>query len=234
MGLVHPRPERGTLIHRNDGNPVSRRQKARTLGGQRTRLQIAPLVEISMNTPIGLTRQQHLQQLEFFLDSLKCQVAKESGGQDGLLLLRQCLSGECVQCGLTVTGDDLLAILDPSSTSNPKQNRLRQGYCARRGCPSYYYRLYFGASPGLDWNRILTETEVLPVTASPITSDADAEGAITSGSGFYLGKARFAVMVVLLVVTGMVLAFQWHRGGTIPLLRVPEQFEVDTLPDQAR
>jgi hypothetical protein len=71
--------------------------------------------------------------------------------------LRAALSGECVQCGIRITGEELIELSQPAKTaeSDPKIARLRQDYCARNHCDSYYYRLTFRTHPDLDWTRLL-------------------------------------------------------------------------------
>ena len=68
----------------------------------------------------------------------------------------QHVSAECLQCGIQVTGAELgqLALASPeASPSEPRLARLHQGYCARKDCDSYYYRLLFVEHPKIDWTR---------------------------------------------------------------------------------
>src|SRR5438128_11353271 len=75
---------------------------------------------------------------------------------------------ECGQCGIQITGDDLgrIAVTDATTEpSDPKLDRLRQGYCARNGCDSHYYCIHFSAYPNVDWANIRERAERLATGA---------------------------------------------------------------------
>lgn len=155
--------------------------------------------------------------------------------------LRDAISAQCVQCGIRLTGDELLALAEatedaegtraasrPPAPPNPKVARLRLGYCARSGCDSCYYRVTFEPRPGLDWTKLLPGAELEVTTTAPAEDPGHAErqAAFRSSVRRTAGKAALAlgVLIVLLV------ARHWYQGGTIPYLREPEKFDVEVAP----
>src|SRR5688572_8698514 len=66
----------------------------------------------------------------------------------------QALSGECVQCGIRLTGWEILQFGEEVST-DARVERLRTGYCARNGCESLFYRVTCAAHPDFDWPELL-------------------------------------------------------------------------------
>src|SRR5438034_6411769 len=88
-------------------------------------------------------------------------AALSEGGFTGSQLneiFSQHIRGECVGCGIRITGDDIAHVAlagDKTELPDSRLGRLRQGYCARNGCDSYYYRFHFDDYPDLDWTKIL-------------------------------------------------------------------------------
>lgn len=177
------------------------------------------------------TCQQHLQTLCRFslalVEAIKQSNLKPEHLQQAVPAL---LSGECVQCHIRVNGEELLALSNPTAPdeADSRVGRLRQGYCARKGCNSYYYRLTFASHPDIDWANLLSQTE--SVNEGQSSRDAAAStGAAGAKRAARLGLVRraligMAVAVILLVIR------QWYLGGRIPFIREPENFEVDHIP----
>src|SRR5437773_1407310 len=95
-------------------------------------------------------RPQHLQRLGQFSLTLAEVLEQSAIAPDKLReVVRSAWSGECVQCGIQVTGEEMLALSKPAEAgeANPRVTRLRQGNCARNRCDSYYYRLIFTGHP---------------------------------------------------------------------------------------
>ena len=179
---------------------------------------------IAMTLESFLERQEHVQNLSQFSQRLAGALGQCAPGPDQLRpALRAALSGECVQCGIRITGEELIDLSQPTTTaeSDPKIARLRQGYCARNHCDSYYYRLTFRTHPDLDWTRLLD-------SQTPPTAVEEETIKTTPGVGRrgLLGR----LFVALAVASLLLLIRQWYLGGTIPLIREPENFQVDHLP----
>jgi len=189
---------------------------------------------IAMPPESFLERQEHVQNLSRFSQRLAGALSQSALGPDQLRsALSAALSGECVQCGIRITGEELIELSQPAETaeSNPKIARLRQGYCARNQCDSYYYRLTFRTHPDLDWTRLLSRADSVEEAQPQPTAVADETKKTTPGMGRRRLVAR--LLVALAVVSLLLLVRQWYRGGRIPLIREPENFQVDHLaPDR--
>jgi hypothetical protein len=178
-----------------------------------------------------LERQEHVQNLSRFSQRLAGALGQCAPGPDQLRpALRAAVSGECVQCGIRITGEELIELSQPAKTaeSDPKIARLRLGYCARNHCDSYYYRLTFRTHPDLDWTRLLSRADSVNDAQAPPTAVEEETIKATPG----VGRRRLLgrLFVALAVVSLLLLIRQWYRGGTIPLIREPENFQVDYLP----
>lgn len=138
---------------------------------------------------------------------------------------------ECVQCGIGLGGDDLLKLAAPTDgvAADPRIQRLRLGYCARNGCDSHFYRLSLTPVPGVDWFALLAGTSgPAAEEKEPIEDPATAMRRVE-----FLARVKQlgARALLALALVGVLLAFRhWRRGGTIPLVREPENFVVDPWP----
>src|SRR5688572_28573899 len=107
-----------------------------------------------MSPDVATVRQEHRQRLARFCAAL-AEAVNSAAAADRTCrqAVEAALAAECVQCGLRMTGSELLALGEADLPGNPnaKLCRLRQGYCARNGCDSYYYRLTFETHPAVDW-----------------------------------------------------------------------------------
>jgi hypothetical protein len=150
-------------------------------------------------------------------------------------LVRTSLAGECVLCGLSVNGEELLEVgtsEGAAEAANPKIARLRQGYCARNGCDSRFYRLIFYHHPELDWTQAFTQSAVVQEEQQEETQAELAEAkALRRAQRWKLAGRVGSGLVVLCV---LYLLRQWYTGGTIPILREPEHFQVDPASLQQR
>jgi hypothetical protein len=178
-------------------------------------------------------RQQDLAQLEGFRFSLLSAIAQSGKESDRLrAAIEQALSAECGQCGIHVTAAELLAEVPGSVTTaqEAKIQRLRRGECARSGCDTYYYTLRFADHPDLNWDELLTLADSREA-ASPARLTPETGGGWVAT--LWLGKRLWIrIGIGLAVVVLLLAARHWHRGGSIPLIRQPENFQVDRLPDE--
>ncbi len=186
-----------------------------------------------MNSALPIVRQQHLVKLEPF-----CRCLAEALGKSGLReeeclsAFRDAVSAECVSCGMQVSGQELFALSQPPSAegSTVKIGRLRKGDCARQGCDSYYYRLTFQPFGKIDWCKLLDQ--LLPVASQPSISEPlpflPRLGKDFSLRQLFPRQVFYAVGLLLMVL----LLRQLYAGGRIPLVREPEQFQVDVGPEE--
>jgi len=133
------------------------------------------------------------------------------------------IRGECVQCGIRITGDNMahLALAgDTTEMPDSRLCRLRQGYCARNGCDSCYYRILFDGYPGLDWTKIREQAGSLAVAGQ---STAQQETGATTIRNWLLVRLAAGLAVVL------ILLLFWHIRyyGYVPLLQKPHKYTID-------
>ncbi len=68
------------------------------------------------------------------------------------------VTATCIGCGIRLTGNEL-AHLAVAATGQPnaelKLDRLRLGYCARKGCTAKFYRIECENLPGLDAAKVV-------------------------------------------------------------------------------
>ncbi len=178
-----------------------------------------------------IVRQEHLQKVAPFCRALAEALRQAGMGleQSGTVFAGS-VSGECVTCGITVSGQELFALSQPPSAelAGVKIGRLRRGYCAREGCDSCYYTLSLQPHPKVGWPKILSG---LGLCASESPARELRQG---GGGGSWRPRISFRILrPFLLVLLGTVLLWglrQWYMGGRIPLVREPEKFRVDPAP----
>ena len=189
----------------------------------------------TMDADWATSKQQHLLHLEDF-----CRGLGRALSRTGLTpaqvqaVWQSSVRAECVLCGIRVSGEELFALAQPPSAlyGTVKLGRLRLGDCARHGCDSFYYRLIFQNYPRLNWPRLLAEAEAFqPEQPSPRQRRRFAfRLPALPDFGEYSGFARRG-LVVLAAILFLLVARQWYRGGSLPLVRQPENFHVDPGPD---
>jgi len=181
-----------------------------------------------MTEESSLLRQEHIQNLGQFSRALAEAVERSALGPDTLRqALRAALSAECVQCAIRVTGEELLGLSDPAiaPVANSRVARLRQGYCARNHCDSYYYRLMFAVHPDIDWPRLLAQIES---TGGEGGGAAPGDATLKIATQNPARARRFSRVAIGVAILAMLwILRQWYRGGTIPWVREPENFQVD-------
>jgi hypothetical protein len=182
-----------------------------------------------MAPQLNIDRQEHLEQLSSFFWKLDQPLKGLAASQSiSLSQLHAAVSAECVQCGIVVPGEVLFALAEPpaqeTGAPDAKASRLRQGYCARRGCDSYYYRITFSDLPGVDWQSALAAADVLGDAPGPEPDPSAADESSAPIRHWRLALTAFLAASVLLLFLGW---RQWYRGGTLPFVREAEQFEVD-------
>lgn len=180
------------------------------------------------NSPVVVHKDVHLPAMPAFIASLQAALQeKGTAPEKARELILNHASAECLACKIRIKGDELL-LLDPQSAVMdvpPKISRLRQGYCARQTCDTYFYRVELANQPGLDWAQYLPETEnkVAEAQAAPTAEQMALKRIERKQLLMRVGAGVVLVLVALLIK-------QIYQGGEIPLIRQAEKFEVDRFP----
>jgi hypothetical protein len=142
-------------------------------------------------------------------------------------LISKHVSAACVLCNIQVPGDDLSAVAlaaHPDTLTDARLARLKQGYCCRRSCDSYYYNLIFAPHPSVDWRRIVGK---LSDAAAPVTAEKDAH----KGEHPSQSPARKRLLIKVAAGLGLVLLLLLCRhllsGGSLPGLHRAPKYTVD-------
>ncbi|PYI85364.1 MAG: hypothetical protein DME26_11205 [Verrucomicrobia bacterium] len=147
------------------------------------------------------------------------------GGSQMNEIFSKHVRAECGQCGIQITGDEIgrFAVTDATTEpSDPKQARLRQGYCARVGCESHYYSIHFTDSPNTDWAKIRERAERL---ANGAQSAAQEDAAARAQAARKRRWVRLGVGVGAILI--LLLCRHILYYGYVPLLQKPHKFTVD-------
>ncbi len=137
------------------------------------------------------------------------------------------VSANCVLCEIQINGGDLNTVAlahRADELSDPRLARLKQGYCCRRGCDSYYYSLVFVPHPSVHWEKIV---EKLSAAGTPIANEETLEKPDRSGKDagrrtLLLKVGAGAGVVLLLLVVRHLMS-----GGSIPGLHREPKYTVD-------
>lgn len=137
------------------------------------------------------------------------------------------VSSACVLCGIEIKGDDLSAMTlarHSEDLSDARLARLKQGYCCRRSCQSYYYKLLFAPHPSVNWEKVfekLIDTKAWD-TGEPTQEQADrSRKALARRMLIIKIAAGVGLMLMLLVVRHLM------SGGSLPGLKREPKYKVD-------
>jgi len=133
--------------------------------------------------------------------------------------------GECVQCGIQISGDDMghIALIgEEKDLPDSKLDRLRRGYCARNGCDSFYYHVHLGDYRNLDWVRIKEGADNRGVAAQ-----VEASRAAGVASRVVRRRLLLRVGAGVAVVVILLLWRHWYYYGYVPLLQKPHKYTID-------
>jgi hypothetical protein len=176
-----------------------------------------------MAEPIYET-QQHLHQLGTFARELAQRIdANRPPSSSPSELPQFQLKGECTQCGIRINDAELLSLgkEKPAQETDSRLERLRLGYCARKGCDSIYYRVSAVASSPIDWAKYFPDPDSLLLKTDHDQPEKSAEPIWASR------LFNWRIFAIVLTLLTLILARQYYRGGTIPFVREPEDFKVD-------
>ena len=180
-----------------------------------------------------LVREEPIERLERIVFALSEACRQYGPAQEKVrAAVAAALAAECVDCGQSVTGDELVALsqLPSGMETSSRIKWLRLGCCARNGCDSRTYVLKFLKHPQLDWPELFLKMETAigdTGEASELEPELEPEPEDTAKvvrQRWYL-RISLAIGIVVLLY----LVHQWYYGGRIPLLREPEHFRVTPI-----
>jgi len=175
----------------------------------------------------SFVQREHLEKIPPIVEFVSATL-KRSGITPGVLdeYFRTGFCAECIECRIRLTGHELLMLSEDSAPdekqTSPKVARLRQGYCARGGCDSYFYNLSFQDLPNIDWPKLLSE--------SAVTAKLGSQDEIGKSLGLFGAQRHRLLATVAIGFAAFILLFilrQLYLGGSIPFIREPENFRVD-------
>ena len=177
-----------------------------------------------MNQPASDVIQVHVERIGSLCSGITGALSEAGFSRSQLNdIFSKHIRGECVQCGIRITGEDMAHVAlagDKTEMPDSRLGRLRQGYCARNGCDSYYYRIHFDDYPDLDWTKILEKADNLEL-ATQGTPEKKTE-AITIRNWLLIRLAMGLGVVLILLLF-------WHVRyyGYVPVLQKPHKYTVD-------
>jgi hypothetical protein len=135
------------------------------------------------------------------------------------------LKGECIQCGIRITEEELLLLGQEKTAgeTDPRIERLRLGYCARNGCDSIFYRVSARANAPIEWSKYFPEPN--SHLSDPANDGLEVQTTFAAGTKLF----NWRVLAAGLTLLTLILVRQYYRGGTIPFIREPEEFKVDRV-----
>jgi hypothetical protein len=166
--------------------------------------------------------QMTIGELATFTASLLEAISRQPDAEKLRPAVEESLSGECVQCGIRVSGRDLLKVAEGETENDSRLERLRSGYCARNGCDSHFYRVTRAPHPRFEWPKLLNPAKEI------VDSKAEAERVeitLARSARRHRNILRTAAIIGALIVVFVLR--QIYMGGTIPFIREPEEFKVD-------
>jgi hypothetical protein len=143
------------------------------------------------------------------------------------------LSATCVQCELGLTGEELsqLALAESAEQlGEPKLARLRQGYCGRDGCDSYYYNVRFEDHPRVNWEILIPALKTAPpppAAPTPAPDRAEADAVAVGWRAWVASGNRRIVLGLALLLILLVVRHFW-LGGRVPFLHAKPHYRINT------
>jgi len=191
----------------------------------RTKAQPRLISATSMSQPATNTKQIRVESLATFYSGLAAALSKAGFiGRQLNEIISKHVRGECVQCGIRITGEDLERItLAGEKTELPdwRLTRLRQGYCARKGCDSYHYRIHFDDYPNVDWSQIHESADSGSTVGQIAAEEVTSEGLPTN-------RKRFLIRLGLGIAVVLILLLFWHIRyyGYVPFVQKPHKYTI--------
>ena len=140
------------------------------------------------------------------------------------------LAGECLQCGMKVSGEELrqLATMDlEKAAEDPKLDRLRLKYCARNSCESRFYRVGIEPDSELHWTSIKEQlAHATPEVreTKPRVEMPKFKLDLSGNRGLFLAGFFVAAVITFFVIR------HWVFGYRIPLIQEKHEYRVVQPP----
>jgi hypothetical protein len=166
--------------------------------------------------------QMAIKELAEFSRSLAVTISKQPEPDRLRAAIDTALSAECVQCGIRLSGSELLKFEEESS-DDARVERLRVGYCARNGCESLFYRVTCAPHPEIKWPALLNPAHELTAEEKAAADSLAKKRALAKLRNKTLVRVGIAIAALLIVFA----IRQIYIGGAIPFIREPEDFQVD-------
>ena len=189
--------------------------------------------EASSSVGLPASEQVKLSELGGYYSALGAVLAESGFSEDQLRdVFSRSISAECVQCGILLTSEELnrVATAGPEATfPENKLERVRQGYCGRRECNSYFYRLNLGAVPQIDWTQV--KSKVGEKLSGGAKAEEKPETPLPKKGSTALPIRKIALAIGLILAA---LVFKWWWwDGSIPILQKKTTYEVDPKSAQS-
>lgn len=142
----------------------------------------------------------------------------------------QHITAECLQCGIQITGAQLASLAHAGSVdqlTDPVLVRLHQGYCARKDCNSYYYRLVFAEHPKIDWSGAAATVARAGAAAPPPTADPAASGGPTNRFWFLQDRRTRRIIIGLAILILLLVLRHFTTDGKLPFVQYTPRYVVD-------
>ena len=142
----------------------------------------------------------------------------------------QYVTAECLQCGIQITGAQLATLAHAGAAdqlTDPVLVRLHQGYCARKDCNSYYYRLVFADHPKIDWTGAANTVARAGAAAPAPTTGAELPSGPSNRFWFLQDRRTRRVIIGLAILVVLLVLRHFTTGGRVPFVRYTPQYVVD-------
>ena len=166
--------------------------------------------------------QMTIKELVDFCRNLGETIARQPEPDRLRAAIDQAWSAECVQCGIRLSGSELLKFREETS-DDPRVERLRMGYCARNACESRFYRVTLAPHEQVNWPALLNPAYALGAEQKATVTSSARRRSFAEFRQKALVRMVFFVFVLLIVF----IIRQIYLGGSIPFVRQPEDFRVD-------
>jgi len=149
-------------------------------------------------------------------------LARGISPEQGKAFIANELRAECVQCGMTVNGEELAEIATSNENAinqSPKLTRIVQSYCARKDCGSYVYKVFSQENGSVKWDELWES----PAESGANDSPSADEGPRPSSSFVRalirrhgLGKVLFALAALIIGLLLLYLRFKTPSWSSEP------------------
>jgi hypothetical protein len=181
-----------------------------------------------------IVKNLHVEKLTGFYSAL-ADALINTGLHSGQLnaIFAQKVRIQCVECGIELTADELSVwTLSPAEArlDNPKLERLRQGYCGRKDCPSRYFAVTLSPHPELNWSEVMARVENPEPTETQSPTAAGTSPSAPVSAGQHQSpwtKSRIRLLVGVIVLLGLLLCRYLMSDSPFPGFKSKPKYTVD-------